>query len=117
MKRLVLGLMMLTWANSPLAVAQLSKAEKIAFDMAVSQCAVEEGFLLPERGKQYWGWLLALGIDQGHYTKQEVHRIVNETSFKDLTNTLIEYLGGCPEIAKDSKDITHKFLRWRDKNY
>ena len=103
----------------PLATAEGSKAEKVAIKWIFAECAVEEGFLLPERSRGFYAYLIGLDIKKGKFTLQEVKQITNEVSFQGLKNLYLEELGGCRNntLSESSKKLAHKFLRWHDKNY
>ena len=119
MKRVFLGMLMLTLVNIPLATAEGSKAEKVAIKWIFAECAVEEGFLLPERGEDFYLWMIGKEIKRGESTLKEIMQISNEASFKDLKKSLLKTIGGCSSdlVSESSKRLAHKFLRWLDKNY
>ena len=121
MKQVFLGLLMLTLVNTPLANAQRErgKADQLAVTWLFVECAVEEGFLLPERSRGFYAYLIGLDIKKGKFTLQEVKQITNEVSFQGLKNLYLEELGGCRNntLSESSKKLAHKFLRWHDKNH
>ena len=47
---------------------------------------------------------------------EDVRQIINESSFKDLTETSIIALGGCSEVADMSKSAVINYLKWKNQN-
>ena len=121
MKKIFCSLLMLTVANTPLAVAQWApigenKATVIATLGGIVQCAVKHGHIPPERKGDFSSYLITIGNERGDYTLKEFKEIVLEASYPPLVNALLDASGGCRSFSQDNKDLVLDFFRWRDRN-
>ena len=62
------------------------------------------------------GWLFAGKVKNNQFTMEDVRQIINESSFKDLTETSIIALGGCSEVADMSESAVINYLKWKNQN-